>query len=235
MANTINCFHVKIENWKSKQDRRKLHGCSTRFMKDCEKTEILKISLKYPISRNTHIRSGKKGRHETNLALVLSCVVGVLTICHVPRLVVWLFGCLVVWWFVCWLVDWLMSSPSTSCSGSSSSSESSSSSRTGSSVAGSHVWSAEFSGFFFLKVFLASDHLPLPDQHQPPAAGDQRLRQLPHLLQLRHQVKVTSLYCWDLKIFFLNQPPKKSLFRFKSSLRNFVTGKNESQGSHQLR
>ena len=96
MANTINCFHVKIENWKSKQDRRKLHGCSTRFMKDCEKTEILKISLKYPISRNTHIRSGKKGRHETNLALVLSCVVGVLTICHVPRLVVWLFGCLVV-------------------------------------------------------------------------------------------------------------------------------------------
>jgi len=35
--------------------------------------------------RNTHIRSGKKGRHETNLALVLSCVMGVLSICHVPR------------------------------------------------------------------------------------------------------------------------------------------------------
>ena len=77
-------------------------------------------------------------------------------------------------------------------------------------MAGSHVWSAEFSGFFFLKVFLASNHLPLPDQHQPPAAGDQRLRQLPHLLQLRHQVKVTSLYCWNLKKRFFKSNPQKN-------------------------
>ena len=229
MANTINCFHVKIENWKSKQDRRKLHGCSTRFMKDCEKTDFENIP--YP-GTHTSAPVRKVAMRQT----WPSCCLAWLASSPSATCPGWLFGCLVVWWFVCWLVDWLMSSPSTSCSGSSSSSESSSSSRTGSSVAGSHIWSAEISGFFFLKVFLASDHLPLPDQHQPPAAGDQRLRQLPHLLQLRHQVKVTSLYCWDLKKrFFKSTPQKKSLFRFKSSLRNFVTGKNESQGSHQLR
>ena len=43
----------------------------------------------------------------------------------------------------------------------------------------------------FLQVFLATDNVPLPDEHKPSAFGNQRLRQLHHLLQLRHQVKVT--------------------------------------------
>ena len=46
---------------------------------------------------------------------------------------------------------------------------------------------------FFLQVFLATNHLPLPDKHEPPAVGDQRLRQLHHLLQLCNQVKIHTL------------------------------------------
>ena len=34
------------------------------------------------------MRAGKTGRQEANLASVLACVVGVLLLCHVPRLVI---------------------------------------------------------------------------------------------------------------------------------------------------
>ena len=35
--------------------------------------------------RYTHIRSGKSGRREANLAIVLVVIVGVFLICHIPR------------------------------------------------------------------------------------------------------------------------------------------------------
>ena len=41
-----------------------------------------------PHHRTTHVRAGKAGRQEANLASVLACVVGVLLLCHVPRLVI---------------------------------------------------------------------------------------------------------------------------------------------------
>ena len=57
------------------------------------------------------------------------------------------------------------------------------------------IVSSDFKAIFF-QVFLATNHLPLPDKHEPPAVGDQRLRQLHHLLQLCHQVKIhTRVHC----------------------------------------
>ena len=35
--------------------------------------------------RYTHLRAGKTGRREANLALVLVCIVVVFVLCHIPR------------------------------------------------------------------------------------------------------------------------------------------------------
>ena len=79
-----------------------------------------------------------------------------------------------------------MMEPSLTCSGSSSSLASSSWSRTGSSAEGSQ--SDFLPTFFLFQVFLSANQFSLPDECEPPSLGDQRLDQLPHLLQLRRQV-----------------------------------------------
>ena len=95
MANTINCFHVKIENWKSKQDRRKLHGCSTRFMKDCEKTDFENIP--FP-GTHTSAPVRKVAMRQT----WPSCCLAWLASSPSATCPGWLFGCLVVWLFGGW-------------------------------------------------------------------------------------------------------------------------------------
>ena len=80
----------------------------------------------------------------------------------------------------------MMEPPSPTCPGSSSSLASSSWSRTGSSAEGSQ--SDFLPTFFLFQVFLSANQFSLPDECEPPSLGDQRLGQLPHLLQLRHQV-----------------------------------------------
>ena len=108
MANTINCFHVKIENWKSKQDRRKLHGCSTRFMKDCEKTDFENISS-FPFPGTHTSAPVKKVAMRRTWP---SCCLAWLASSPSATCPGWLFGCLVVWLFgclvVCLLVGWLV-------------------------------------------------------------------------------------------------------------------------------
>ena len=121
----------------------------------------------------------------------------------------------------------MMEPPSPTCPGSSSSLASSSWSRTGSSAEGSQ--SDVLPTFFLFQVFLSANQFSLPDKCKPPSLGDQRLGQLPHLLQLRHQVGEAPI------LFFRTISSIVRCVRFKTSLRNFVTGKKESQGSHQLR
>ena len=121
----------------------------------------------------------------------------------------------------------MMEPPSPTCPGSSSSLASSSWSRTGSSAEGSQ--SDFLPTFFLFQVFLSANQFSLPDECEPSSLGDQRLGQLPHLLQLRHQVGEAPF------LFFRTSSSKVRCARFKTSLRNVVTGKKESQGSHQLR
>ena len=85
----------------------------------------------------------------------------------------------------------VMMEPSSTCPGSSSSLASSSWSRTGSSAEGSQ--SDFLPTFFLFQVFFSANQFSLPDECEPPSLGDQRLGQLPHLLQLRHQVERGAL------------------------------------------